>query len=69
MNRSTGSIAAATFAMAVVPAAAQWLNIPAKGIPRTKDGKPDLTAPAPRKTGRQTFRGLAGRRAEPEIHL
>jgi hypothetical protein len=28
---------------------AQWLNIPIKGIPRTKDGKPDLSAPAPRK--------------------
>ena len=28
---------------------AQWLKLPDKGIPRTKDGKPDLTAPAPRK--------------------
>jgi hypothetical protein len=38
--------------MAIVtslPATAQWLNVPAKGIPRTKDGKPDLSAPAPRK--------------------
>jgi hypothetical protein len=26
-----------------VPAVAQWLNVPTKGIPRTKDGKPDLT--------------------------
>ncbi len=32
-----------------LPATAQWLNVPAKGIPRTKDGKPDLSAPAPRK--------------------
>jgi hypothetical protein len=28
--------------------AAQWLNYPTPGIPRLTDGKPDLTAPAPR---------------------
>jgi len=27
--------------------AAQWLNYPTPGIPRTVDGKPNLTAPAP----------------------
>jgi hypothetical protein len=27
---------------------AQWLNYPAPGIPRTRDGKPNLTAPTPR---------------------
>lgn len=27
---------------------AQWLNHPTPGIPRTKDGKPNLSAPAPR---------------------
>ncbi len=27
---------------------AQWLNFPAPGTPRTRDGKPNLTAPAPR---------------------
>jgi hypothetical protein len=26
----------------------QWLHYPTAGIPRTKDGKPDLSAPAPR---------------------
>jgi hypothetical protein len=26
---------------------AQWLNYPAPGTPRTRDGKPNLTAPAP----------------------
>jgi hypothetical protein len=31
------------------PTTAQWLNVPTKGIPRTKDGKPDLSAPAPQK--------------------
>ncbi len=30
-----------------VSGAAQWLNYPTRGTPRTKDGKPDLTARAP----------------------
>ena len=30
------------------PLAAQWLNQPTAGIPRTLDGKPNLAAPAPR---------------------
>ena len=32
----------------VVPAAAQWLDYRDARTPRTKDGQPDLTAPAPR---------------------
>jgi hypothetical protein len=32
-------------------AAAQWLNYPTPGIPRLPDGKPNLTAPAPRAVG------------------
>jgi hypothetical protein len=31
-----------------MPVAAQWLDRPWPGIPRTADGQPDLTAPAPR---------------------
>jgi hypothetical protein len=31
-----------------VPGAAQWPHRPSAGIPRTKDGKPDLSAPAPK---------------------
>jgi hypothetical protein len=31
-----------------VPLAAQWLNYPTPGVPRTPDGKPNLAAPAPR---------------------
>src|ERR1700719_2576260 len=27
---------------------AQWLNYPTPGTPRTRDGQPNLTAPAPR---------------------
>jgi hypothetical protein len=36
-------------ALLPLPSAAQWQNLPSKGIPRTKDGKPNLTAPAPHK--------------------
>src|SRR5947207_6360324 len=35
-------------AAAAPGAAAQWLNHPTPGIPRTPDGKPNLAAPAPR---------------------
>jgi hypothetical protein len=31
-----------------MPASAQWLDYPWPGIPRTGDGSPDLSAPAPR---------------------
>jgi hypothetical protein len=31
-----------------LPASAQWLNQPSPGVPRTKDGKADLSAKAPR---------------------
>jgi hypothetical protein len=38
-----------SLAAAAAPTPAQWLNYPTAGIPRTKEGKPDLNAPAPRK--------------------
>src|ERR1700726_3368002 len=34
--------------IALVPAGAQWLDYPTKGIPRLPDGKANLTAPAPK---------------------
>ena len=34
--------------LAAALATAQWLDYPAKNIPRTKDGKPVLTAKAPK---------------------
>jgi len=37
---------------------AQWLNYPTPGIPRTRDGKPNLSAPAPR--GADGKPGLSG---------
>src|ERR1700720_2725560 len=36
------------FALLSAGAYAQWLNYPTPGTPRTRDGKPNLTAPAPR---------------------
>ena len=38
----------ALFVMLVSGAYAQWLNYPAPGTPRMRDGKPNLSAPAPR---------------------
>jgi hypothetical protein len=41
------------------PIAAQWLNHPTAGIPRTADGKADLAAPVPRKAnGKPVLAGL-----------
>jgi len=38
---------------------AQWLNFPTPGTPRTRDGKPDLSAPAPRTAeGRPDLSGV-----------
>jgi hypothetical protein len=38
---------------------AQWLNVKTAGIPRTADGKPDLTAPTPRTAdGKPDLSGL-----------
>ncbi len=36
------------FALLSTGAPAQWLNYPTPGMPRTRDGKPNLAAPAPR---------------------
>jgi hypothetical protein len=38
---------------------AQWLNFPTPGVPRTRDGKPNLAAPAPRAAdGRPDLSGV-----------
>ena len=40
-------------------ASAQWLNFPTPGIPRTRDGKPNLSAPTPRTAeGRPDLSGV-----------
>lgn len=42
-----------------VPLAAQWLNLPTPGIPRTRDGKPDLAAATPKTSGgKPDFSGM-----------
>ena len=46
------------FAGALVCAHAQWLNYPASGTPRTRDGKPDLSAKAPRAGGKPDLSGV-----------
>ena len=41
------------------PLAAQWLDYPMRGIPRTADGKPNLAAPTPRTAdGKPDLSGL-----------
>jgi hypothetical protein len=41
-----------------LPAAAQWLDYRDARTPRTRDGKPDLAAPAPRVNGRPDLSGV-----------
>jgi hypothetical protein len=46
-------------AFVAAPLAAQWLHVSDSSIPRTKDGKPNLAAPAPRKAdGKPDLAGL-----------
>ncbi len=41
------------------PLAAQWLKYPTAGVPRSRDGKPNLTAPTPRTPeGKPDFSGM-----------
>lgn len=44
--------------LAVATLHGQWLNYPSPGTPRTKDGKPDLKAKAPRLGGRPDLSGV-----------
>ena len=45
--------------VATAAPSAQWLNQPTPGIPRTADGKPNLTAPTPRTAdGKPSLAGL-----------
>jgi hypothetical protein len=46
------------FLLWTAPVFAQWVDYPTAGIPRTKDGKPNLSAPAPR--GRDGKPDLSG---------
>jgi hypothetical protein len=53
-------------AAASLPLAAQWLNYPDSRTPRTKDGKANLTAPAPRLNGKPDLTGLWQAERSPE---
>jgi hypothetical protein len=52
-----------------VCAQAQWLNHPDPRTPRTKDGKPNLSAPAPRMNGKPDLTGLWEADATPRSEL
>ena len=54
MNKTIALLLAA----ACLPLTAQWLNHTDARTPRTKDGKPNLTAPAPRLNGKPDLTGL-----------
>jgi hypothetical protein len=51
-----GIAIAAALWLLPIPLCAQWLNFRTPGIPRTADGKPNLTAAAP---GRPTARRIS----------
>src|SRR6185295_19463943 len=45
--------------LAATQLAGQWINYPTPGMPRTKDGKPNLSGPAPRTPdGKPDFSGF-----------
>jgi hypothetical protein len=46
------------FSAIAAPLAAQWVNQPTPGTPRTPGGKANLTAPAPRLNGKPDLTGL-----------
>jgi hypothetical protein len=50
MTRVRGAALAAgvVIVLGTAPASGQWIRYPAPGIPRTADGRPDLSAPVPR---------------------
>src|SRR6266852_7859585 len=55
----TNRLAAILLVAMSTPLAGQWLNYRDPGIPRTRDGKPNLSAPAPRASnGRPDLSGV-----------
>ena len=63
MNRgSTWSVASVLLALAA-PLGAQWFKITLPGIPRTPDGKPNLSAPATLSPadGKPDLSGISGK--------
>jgi hypothetical protein len=54
----TNAIVAVLITVAVAGAEAQWLNYRDPKTPRTPDGRPNLSAPAPRQNGKPDLTGL-----------
>jgi len=53
------AVAGACFLAAAPGLGAQWLKYPTDGVPRTRDGNPNLTAPTPRtRDGKPDFSGM-----------
>ena len=48
------NIAAVAFALSALPLPAQWPEVKTKRVPLTRDGKPDLAAPAPKAANGKT---------------
>jgi len=69
-QRMISTVIGVMLAGALTYAQAQWLNYPDARIPRTKDGKPNLSAPAPRLNGKPDVSGLwqAERRSASEYN-
>jgi hypothetical protein len=55
------------FTIVLLPAYGQWLNYPSPGTPRTREGKPNLSAPAPRVKGRPDLSGVWQIQPEPAL--
>jgi hypothetical protein len=53
-------------ATSTLPLVAQWLNYPDPRTPRTKEGKPNLSAPAPRINGKPDLSGVWQAERTPE---
>src|SRR5687767_13686943 len=54
----TAAFLAASVIAETIPAYAQWLNYPTPGLPRTADGTPNLSAPAPTRDGHPDLSGV-----------
>src|ERR1044071_5984384 len=58
-------IAGIVFSLIASWSAAQWVQLPTPGTPRTRDGKPNLTAPAPRtRDGKPDLSGVWERESD-----